>query len=408
MDGVTALAVSEAYYVTIYGLSAVVVSDATGRSTSPTNTVTGTVPGTVPGVTILDLDDTGSLLVLAAANTYTVTFSTAGESVSVEINKGTPGAVTQMIRYRDVTAAAGISATLTFAPGNVSSLRLDPLRNGSFNLPVSPTAAAAGTSVDWQAPVIVVSITQAAQLSVATITATDAGSGVARLLYSVDGRTFQSYAGPITADERYAVTVRVRRRPQREPVRRADVRPGERVLQLRSGRAQRLPQRLVAMRFRYRLFTGPVTFAGVIPGTCGSIRETRGTSPCCSLRLEIRRTSVESSPLGRPESLERPFAGGWRSEAHPRGSTLRRLSRGPTPSLNGRLWLQISPLGIQPPEQPGYATSEPGASREAVWLERSRRMPGFRSDRPPGRRPRGAAAAGRRRAARVTRCRRPG
>ena len=79
-------------------------------------------------------------------------------------------------------------AQLTIGTGGPGGLRYDSNGDGSFAGTVAPTAAASGGVVDADPPVIGFSANRSGPQVVVTISASDAGSGVARVLRETAAR----------------------------------------------------------------------------------------------------------------------------------------------------------------------------------------------------------------------------
>ena len=157
--------------------------------------------GSVPGVTHTSIGEQVSMLTLAAGSEYTVTFGTLNRPLAVELNTGTDVSVTQLIRYLDLTLPLSVTAMLHVTPGSVEPLRYDADGNGSFETVLTPTVSVSGTAaLDTLPPTLAFSASGLGATRQVTITAQDAGSGVQRLLYSLDGTSFQPYSASLTLD----------------------------------------------------------------------------------------------------------------------------------------------------------------------------------------------------------------
>jgi len=187
-----------AHYLFINGATALTVRDPLGNSTAP---VQGDVLGSVPGVTETSIGDQVTMLTLAAGSEYTVTFGTLNRPLAVELNTGTDVSVTQIIRYLDLTLPLSVTAMLHLTPGSVESLKYDADGNGSFESVLTPTVNVSGTvALDTLPPTVAFSATGMGATRQVTLTAQDAGSGVQRLLYSLDGTSFQPYTASLLLD----------------------------------------------------------------------------------------------------------------------------------------------------------------------------------------------------------------
>lgn len=188
------------HYLTVYGAAGIDVADSDGNSTTR---LVGGFPQGVPGVDLYRIGEAAAMALLPADDprTFTLTFRPTGGAVTVELVTGpdnvTPDAVT---RFRDVTVPAGGVARLTFPPGAAAVLQLDRDGDGAFEAAVAPTSTAAGAAVtDRTAPAVTFGVVPTAAGGRVTLTAADAGSGVAAVSYSLDGSTYQPYSGPFDA-----------------------------------------------------------------------------------------------------------------------------------------------------------------------------------------------------------------
>jgi pimeloyl-ACP methyl ester carboxylesterase len=186
-----------ANYLTIVGGNNVVVSDTLGNSTA---VITGILQGSVPDVSTYPLGG-GMALILPIDNEYTVTFQTTTIPLNIILNIGTPDSTSEAIRYVDINQPAGLNCKLHFLPGSVGPLQVDTNKDGSFATTINPSNDATGDAAkDTTPPVVSFNATVVGAITTVTVAATDAGSGVKDLLYSIDGMTFQSYAGPFQLD----------------------------------------------------------------------------------------------------------------------------------------------------------------------------------------------------------------
>jgi hypothetical protein len=187
-----------AHYLFINGATAVTVQDPLGNSTAP---VQGDLLGSVPGVTHTSLGDQVTMLTLAAGSEFTVTFGTLNRPLAAELNTGTDVSITQVIRYMDLTLPLSVTAMLHLTPGLVEPLKYDADGNGSFETVLTPTVNVSGTTaLDTTPPTVTITATVGGATRLVTISAQDDGSGVQRLLYSLDGTSFQPYTATLVVD----------------------------------------------------------------------------------------------------------------------------------------------------------------------------------------------------------------
>jgi pimeloyl-ACP methyl ester carboxylesterase len=188
-------AVRESVYVTLIGPSSIAVRDAAGQ-------VQSSAPQTLqemedlPGATIDVAGESSYSVVLdPARGPYRVTYQAGAEPVGIEVLLGTtnlwPRSAT---RFQDVAPPAGTMVQLTVSSDGSVELAQDADGNGTFETGVPESFKVTGTAAeDLEAPTVSFSGWPAL-----TISAADAGSGVKRILYSLDGATtFRVYTGPI-------------------------------------------------------------------------------------------------------------------------------------------------------------------------------------------------------------------
>ena len=185
-----------ARYLLLNGGATVVTSDALGHSTAP---LQGDVLDSVPGVTSLTIGDQVSALILPLAGEYTTTFTTTNRPLDLEMTVGTGLTRTQLIRYLDVSLPVSVTAMVHQTPIGAEALRYDADHNGSFETVVTPTVNISDTvALDITPPTVTITIdaTSSITSNQVTLSAQDSGSGLNRILYSLDGTTFQLYTAP--------------------------------------------------------------------------------------------------------------------------------------------------------------------------------------------------------------------
>jgi len=194
-----------AYYLRLTGALSVTVSDAFGNNTAP---ISGTFAVTVPGVTDHLLDTTSHLLVLAAGQTYTVTLQSGTDPMVIALTQGTDVTTTMAIRYQDLTLPPNVTALLRFSPQGVENLRYDADGSGAFAMTVTPTVAVSGpAAADTEPPTLAVTHSGPLNAMIVTLSATDGGSGVKAIRYSLDGTTYQPYTGSFQVNARQIPTL---------------------------------------------------------------------------------------------------------------------------------------------------------------------------------------------------------
>ena len=204
-SGVKTSSPAPAFYVTLEGADATVVSDALGNSSAiqPDGWI-----GSVPGAAVHNLGDHAWQVVLANSGIYSITFQTIGELLFLEVTQGAQVTATQAIRYRDIELPAGLTATLTIDAEAVGPLRYDADDDGVFESVVTPTVALTGAAAnDLTPPVATITGAVETDTIAVTVAAVDGGTGVSRTLYSLDAAHFQAYTGTLHLDPDQVRTV---------------------------------------------------------------------------------------------------------------------------------------------------------------------------------------------------------
>jgi pimeloyl-ACP methyl ester carboxylesterase len=194
------------YYMTFNGVDFVHVLDASGNTNTPMSDDAAT---SVPGVTYDVVGDGVVQLALPADQTFNISFQVGGNPVGVEWLAGadnvSPAAAT---RYQDVALPPGTLVSLNISAGAVDSLRYDSNGDGVPDSVVAPTVSLIGAAAgDTTPPTLVFSKAPQGTHVVVTVTATDTGSGVRDIYYSLDGVHIQPYSSPIGVDPRQTSTV---------------------------------------------------------------------------------------------------------------------------------------------------------------------------------------------------------
>ncbi|HKC64959.1 MAG TPA: DUF4214 domain-containing protein [Pyrinomonadaceae bacterium] len=204
----SALTSEQAYYLTISGAATVTVADSSGNSTAPIN---GTgIGGTVPGVNTSMLDDETFFIAMSADGSYTITFRTDSDPLSIELTKGTAIDTAQAIRYVDLTLPANVTVMLKITPQGIDDLRYDKDGDGIFETTVTPSISVSGTAAqDTDPPTVSISENRQQTGTLVTITSADSGSGVKAVYYSLDGTQYQPYTQPFMVDPYRTPTVYV-------------------------------------------------------------------------------------------------------------------------------------------------------------------------------------------------------
>ena len=184
-----------AYYLRVSGAENVTIADDLSNKISLLSDVSGSG---VPGVTSHLLGAGSLAVVMPIDKALTITLRSGIDPLAIELTKGTDTTTTEAIRYRDLMLPVGVTAMLRITSQGVESLRYDADKNGSFESVVNPTASVSGdTAQDVEAPTISFASSPQQTTTQVTISAADSGVGVKSVFYSLDGKKFQPYSGPL-------------------------------------------------------------------------------------------------------------------------------------------------------------------------------------------------------------------
>jgi hypothetical protein len=185
---------SPEYALTVHGVAEVTVSDPFGNTT---DTLSGTLSVPIPDAVFYRLGDLSQLVLLPTGQPYTVTLRVGNDPLAIELTQGTSSEKTLAVRYQDLELPPGAVAMLRITPQEVEDLRYDTGGNGVFDHSVTPTVYVTGAAAnDTEPPAITLERSGPLEQTTVTLTATDAGTGVNRIKYSLDGTNFQLYTGP--------------------------------------------------------------------------------------------------------------------------------------------------------------------------------------------------------------------
>ena len=183
-----------AYYLRVIGPLSVTLSNAVGQTA---NTLSGTLTTPIPDVTYHGLNDNAHLFVLPMSEPITMTLQSNGEPLEIELTAGTSITPTQAIRYQDLSLPAGSIAMIAITGQGVQPLQADTNGDGVFETTNVPTVNVSGpAAADTEPPMLTVAQSGPLNAMTVTLTATDSGSGVKAVRYSLDGTTYQPYTGP--------------------------------------------------------------------------------------------------------------------------------------------------------------------------------------------------------------------
>jgi murein DD-endopeptidase MepM/ murein hydrolase activator NlpD/pimeloyl-ACP methyl ester carboxylesterase len=184
------------YLLKVIGSSSVLISDSFGNTTNPLSTSADA------GVRTVETNVTGNNFISATFpldQNYQVVLRSPASTLSILLTKSDGQTMTQAIRYVDVTLPPNVLALLEITPQGVTILKYDSDGNGTFDTTVNPTITVTGTPAqDIEPPVVTVNETVQNGTSQIVLVATDAGTGVQRIMYSVDGKSYQPYTVPLT------------------------------------------------------------------------------------------------------------------------------------------------------------------------------------------------------------------
>ncbi len=205
LGGVRAAAVDEpeprpeeARYVSVANATDLAVRDEAGDSTSPDPT--SLLAGTVPGVSVTFASASSALAILPTKGRFTTTFTMTDRPLLIEVRRGTGERTVSAQRYLDVDVAAGVTGRLVSSSTGTAPLELDIDGDGTFETTVDPTVAVTGDDAADITPPVVTLVRDPLGGHQVELEATDAGTGVRQVRYSLDGTTFGAYSGPFTAD----------------------------------------------------------------------------------------------------------------------------------------------------------------------------------------------------------------
>lgn len=189
--------------ISIYGGDGTVVADNAGHSTAML-TVGGVqygIPATVPNVGTYVLGDHDRLVRSFSSSPLTTTFTVTGGAVEVDIVDGPDSAPTRVTRYMDVNMPAGATVQVTSAAGTAPQLSYDSNGDNTVDTVVPPAVAVTGAAAkDMTPPTLANTRVRHDGLTDVTIAATDPGTGVAAVWYSLDGTKFFKYTAAVRID----------------------------------------------------------------------------------------------------------------------------------------------------------------------------------------------------------------
>jgi len=197
-----------AYYVTIIGGGYLTVADDLGNSNTPLvtdaqgNEIGDFIAPRVPNVTVDVLGKMTMQVVMPGGQNYTLSFRSNGRPISIEVIKRKDTTTPERaVRYVDLVLPADARARFNFTPKGVESLRYDRDGDGTYESSVAPTIDVNGRAArDVTAPVVKFSKRSVGAKTKITIRATDTGSGVKTIYYSLDEKIYQPYVKALLLD----------------------------------------------------------------------------------------------------------------------------------------------------------------------------------------------------------------
>jgi len=191
-------AVKPALYLNVTGAIGINVADPFGNNTNQPSDTNITTLGNVPGVSEYITGEDSRFIVIDPEREYTVTFRSGADPIVLEVTKGTDITTTMATRYQDLNLPEGAEAMLKINPdtaGGVERLRSDNDGDGTFETEVVPKVETEGPdAADTVAPTLRMRTTVInATATRVTLSATDTGSGVKDVFFSLDGTRFHRY-----------------------------------------------------------------------------------------------------------------------------------------------------------------------------------------------------------------------
>lgn len=208
-DGISSNAFvgAPSYNLTVIGSPSVSITDSFGNSTNPLST---SVDEVVPTVSTAVTGDNYMSALIPLDQNYRIVLRTSSSNLSVIVTKSDGEQVIAAHRYVDLTLPPDVIAMFQVNAQGVSTLAYDSDGDGSFDTTVNPTIVVNGSNAaDLEPPVVTVNETVLTGTSRLDLQATDAGTGVQKIMYSLNGTTFQQFSTPLNLDPSVNPTVYV-------------------------------------------------------------------------------------------------------------------------------------------------------------------------------------------------------
>ena len=193
------------YNLKVIGSNSVVLADSYGNTSNPLSTSMDegidTISTKVSGDSYLSstipLNQNYSAVITAPTTTF-----------SIVVLKSDGQTIVQAIRYVDISLPSNVKARIDLSPQGVTTLAYDSDGDGTFDTQVNPTINVTGTQAqDIEPPQLHINETVQGGTSRIDLDATDTGTGVQRIMYSLNGTTFQQYSVPLTLDAATTPTI---------------------------------------------------------------------------------------------------------------------------------------------------------------------------------------------------------
>lgn len=176
-------AVTGTYRLTLSGVKNVKITDGTSDPISD-------------GAAQYNINADSTVLLFDAAKNYDVTFDLTGDPFYMQGLHSEGTKIVSAARLLDQPAKAGSQGHFAVGSGGLSAFDYDANHDGVFEKHIAHTLDLLGKPArDVRAPKVKMTVTKGTQ-TVVTLTATDRSSGVAKIVYSLDGTHFQIYTKP--------------------------------------------------------------------------------------------------------------------------------------------------------------------------------------------------------------------
>lgn len=200
LDAAAAADTTPVRTVTLIDADDVQIADNAGHSSRPPAGVPDHIHLPVPGVGESSLGEHARLLTLPGTTEreYTITFAATDRPARIELAFGTTSQTQRATRWVDVELPDGAAAELVVGATGFHELLADLDGDGEPDTAIEPDITLSGAdAADTDAPDVSIAATAAGTYAVI---ASDAGTGVARTLWSTDGARFEPYDEPLELD----------------------------------------------------------------------------------------------------------------------------------------------------------------------------------------------------------------